>query len=231
MVKRSSDAIIKTLEQKFNLNDYLELRDCFPMEDMPLQLLIGEENTYNLMGFEIALKHEREFEKFGFIIEDYINILGGDEESIDKVCLSCLRAISNREQIIEKKAHAVASGDAIGDAFIDLIIIVILESISSFELAVPNSFQILMKVRLGLFKNKLLANEKLEDRRTHAANLIAKNPNIKDTEIAKLVGVNKSSISKWRKEPKFIRKLTLFQGYRIDGSPIIPSNIKKLLKE
>ena len=39
MVKRSSDAIIKTLEQKFNLNDYLELRDCFPMEDIKFAYL------------------------------------------------------------------------------------------------------------------------------------------------------------------------------------------------
>lgn len=229
MSDKSFDNLVEDLLNEFSIDSYLSLRKLYPDRNPPLQMFIGEGDTFLFAGIDIAFQREEEFAQHGITIEHYIGTLDGNENDIDKLCVDCLKALSERERLSKENSHVVGRGEAIGDAFINFIIGVIFESIASYELDLPPSFQVLVKERLGLFDNKIKTALIQRERKMLAAQLISSYPNESQRTIAKIVGVNVSTISNWMKEDDFIRRInapSLLQdkvdAYKLSKMKVLP---------
>lgn len=203
MADKLFQEFVEDLRSDFTIDGYTNLRKKFPDKNPALQLFVGEGDTFMFSGIEVAFQYENEFKNFGITVEYYLGTLDGVESEIDNLCMEILMAISERRKAVNQKAYVVADGIVIGDAFIDFLIGVIIESISSYELAVPNSYQVLLKVRLGLYDGKIKKEIALQGKKNYIAHFIALNPNFSMREVAKIMNVNVSTISRWHQEPHF----------------------------
>lgn len=195
----------------FKIDDYLELRKRFPRSDSPLWMVLASDENSPSFGLDYAYQLESDLERFGIEIENFLGTLDGDDGYADLLCLRILEAVSHRKIVEEKRPHAVASGLAIGDSLIDFLCCSVLEAISYYGMRPPHSFQVLLKVRLGLFDNAILADRRLGHRRTLIALFIAENPAMSLREVSRSTGIHFSTISRWMADPKFIASVKAFQ--------------------
>ena len=152
MKLRSLAELDAALQHLFSIDDYLELRARFPEEDTPLWMVMGSNASSPSFGLDFAFQLQHQLENFGIHIKKFLGALDGDPDKTDLLCLAVLEALSRREKLVLKNAHAVASGLAIGDALVDFLCGAVLECVSYHDLPLPHSFQILLKYRLGLFE-------------------------------------------------------------------------------
>lgn len=221
------------LAQDFSIDDYLKHRDQFPDQDTYLPLFVANEGYVSMTGLDIAFKFEKQFKNVGISPEDFVGMLDGDEACIDRLSLSCLRAISRREKLELDRPHIVANGQAISNSLLDMLICAMAEAITSFYLTPPSSWTVLLKVRLNAFSHSVLEKVHTSNRRSEAIGLFAANPEIKDAQVAKIVGVNKSTVSRWKSDPDFIRRIEMhrkFPGMARDDHPLKLANLLRPLR-
>ena len=219
--------------QNFSIDDYLKHRDKFPDHDTYLPLFVANEGYVSMTGLDIAFKFEQQFKNLGISPEDFVGVLDGDEACIERLSLSCLRAISDREKQELDKPHIVANGQAISNSLLDMLICTMAEAISSFYLTPPSSWTVLLKVRLNAFSHSVLEKVLTSNRRSNAIGLFAANSEIKDALVAKIVGVNKSTVSRWKSDPDFIRCIEQsrkFSGISGDDHPLKLTNLLRPLR-
>lgn len=203
MTERSLEELKRDLEEDFKIDDYLELRERFPDAD-PHFAIFGHGYDH-LLGLDL--------EKFGISSYDYHLIcpqidcdldndagcLSKEElvQVVDSICRQTLKAISDRQKIVSKSAHAIANGEAISDALIDAIIASLLEWIALYKIKIPPSFQVLVKVRLRIFNSNYVQERTNQQIKGLVAFLSLENPDISIRALARRVGVEPSTISRW----------------------------------
>jgi hypothetical protein len=197
------------LERSFSLDDYLQLRRRFPDEDTALWMFLATDGKSEDYGFDYAFQLQAEMEKWGIPIKSYLGVLDGDFELIDKHCLCILEALAKREKL---NSHAVGAGLAIGDALVNFLCVAVLEAIAYYSLPVPDSYQILLKYRLKLFDNEIRDERLMKHRRVIIAKLIAETPGASIRSIARMTGLNPSTISRWMADEDFMRWVRMWRA-------------------
>ena len=206
---RTLDELTASLELAFSIDAYLELRRRFPEEDTALWMVMGSNGECSF-GMDFAFQLQPEFRKFGIPVETFLGTLDGDPDEIDRLCLLTLEALSKREKLERHSPHAVATGLAIGDAFVNFLCGAILECLSYYQMSPPHSYQILIKCRLRLFENSIKEQRVNHERQIMIAHLMSQNPGAGVREIARMTGMNASSISRWLANEKFLSYVRMF---------------------
>lgn len=210
--KRTRKTLLKDLEWSFTIDDYLELKRRFPDSDTALWMVLASDNSSPSWGMDFAFQLEGDYERFGISIHSFLGALDGDPDNIDKFICEILNALSEREKALTENPHAISAGKAIPNALVDFSIGTLVEAFAYYGYPPPDSFQILLKYRLGLFKSTLKEERVLKWRRTMVAKFVAENPSLSNRQIAKTVGVNVSTISRWMGEEDFQRYVRMFQA-------------------
>lgn len=210
--KRTLKTLQKDLERSFVIDDYLELKRRFPDADTALWMVLANDGSSPSWGIDFAFQLEEDYERFGISIHSFLGTLDGDPDVIDKFACGILNALSDREKALTANPHAVSAGNAISNALVDFSIGTLVEAFAYYGYPPPDSFQILLKYRLGLFKSTLKEDRVLKWRRTVIAKFVAENPTLSHRQIAKSVGVNVSTISRWMGEEDFQRYVRMFQA-------------------
>lgn len=192
---------LQELSLDFSVSRYLEIRRKYP-ETNPDGFLFFRpyEDT---IGFEYAITLKQELEKFQILQGTFLGMLDGYLDSIDQLCLEMLAAIDTRENIENEIPHAIANGLAIGDALLDFLINITLESISYHKCEIPHSYLLLLRMRTNLLNNKYVSEQTSRQRRKFAARIVAENPDASIRDIAREMGVNHVTLYAWMKDKKF----------------------------
>ena len=210
--KRTKEDLLRDLQRSFAIDDYLELKGRFPNFDTALWMVLANDDSSPSWGMDFAFQLEGDYERFGISIKSFLGTLDGDPDVIDKFACEILNALSDREKALTANPHAVSAGKAISNALVDFSIGALVEAFAYYGYPPTNSFQILVKYRLGLFKSVLKEERVLDWRRTMIAKFVAENPTLSHRQIAKSVGVNVSTISRWMGEEKFQSYVRMFQA-------------------
>jgi hypothetical protein len=206
--ERSLQELYYALERSFSIDDYLQLRRRFPDEDTALWMFLATDGSCEDYGFDYAFQLQAEMEKWGIPIKTYLGVLDGDFELIDKHCLCILEALAKREKL---NSHAVGAGLAVGDALVNFLCAGVLEAIAYYSLPMPDSYQILLKYRLKLFDNEIRDERLMKHRRVIIAKLIAETPGASIRSIARMTGLNASTISRWMADEDFNRWVRIWR--------------------
>lgn len=224
MTERSTEGLVRELLEDFKIDDYLELRKRVPGRDINLFLFhhsFPGDDPFKGLDFLFLL--EDEFKKHDISADDYVDMLDGDLEAIDRLCLQTLAAISKRQKSAPDTPHAMANGEVIGDALVGHMLVIMAETLSIYQLPILRSFQILLKVATGAFNSEYKKARALKDKKFLAAYILAENPGLSDRQLAQKLGVNVSTISRWRGDD-FDRRVNLFRNGISRPPPKTPDN-------
>ncbi len=204
---RSCEQIVRALESNFRLSDYLELRERFPEADSPFWFVMSTD-TFNMpSSFDYMFLLKPELDKFGINHAAFRGALDGQSPDMDEFCLGILRAIDHRESINKNRTHAVSSGLAISDAFINFLACLLTELLAYYDLSPFHSFQVLLKTHLKLFDNHYRLAKFEKDRKLLVASLFAENPDISLRTVAKWANLNQGTLSRWMNDEDFTHSI------------------------
>lgn len=224
MSERSLEELMRDLRDDFKIDDYLELRRRVPGRDINLFLFHHQfPGDEPFKGLDFLFLLEDDFKKHDISADDYVDMLDGDLEAIDRLCLQTLAAISKRQKNAPHTPHAMANGEVIGDALVGHMLVIMAETLSIYQLPIIRSFQILLKVATGAFNSEHKKARELKDKKFMAAAMLAENPDLSDRQLAKKLGVNASTVNRWKGDD-FDRKVNLFRNGISRPPPKTPDN-------
>ena len=127
----------------------------------------------------------------------------GKAEAVDKVSQWLLAELLRREEMTNRgETQVVGGGAAIPDSYVNLQACFMLRASRQRP---PQSLLELIRVQLRV---KILDEwETNADKYDLAAGLVAENPNISNREAARLIGVDHTTIRRWRAKPDFQRRV------------------------
>lgn len=130
----------------------------------------------------------------------------GKAEAVERVSQSLLTELARREEMtIHGETHVVSRGAAIPDSYVNHLAFLMLRACQWKGQSPPHLLCELIRVQL-----KVRVLDELE---THAyeyelaAGLVAENRNISNREVARLVGVDHTTIRRWRTQSEFQRRV------------------------
>lgn len=132
----------------------------------------------------------------------YLYDLTPDDDHIEEASLGLLEALVSRDKANKKHSdHAVGLGAAISYSTVNRLASKLVEACPTAPLP---SLAILVDAALGLADSdrSSKAPRRPEPRRL-AALLLAGNPRLSNRKIAAQVGVNQSTVRRWKKKPEF----------------------------
>jgi hypothetical protein len=175
------------------IENYLALRTRFPNCDVP---------TDRFCTIESLISIERELRDFDIDPLTVASVLDADELAIDALSLQLLEHLLRRQQIEDGGAtHTQSRRVAISDAFVDYLIVMMLGVCDAQRLAPPSSLVFLTRERLGGPNPVRYVKQGIADKKNQviftAAQFIARNEKISTRELARIVDVEPSTISRW----------------------------------
>lgn len=145
-----------------------------------------------------------EMKKYRIRESIYLEILSGDENAIDEISTALVSLLCKRRSNTQS-APVLAAG-LIGDSFVRFFVCLIFDVIRERKLMVSSEFQKLVWIYLDFYSNQHVIHKKVncEDRKSSAINIMADKPGIGSNELARIVGVDKGTMSRWRHDPEFL---------------------------
>lgn len=212
--KTSADIQAFLNEPRLTIAEYERLRQALP----------GCSRTISLIDRlpEIA-RHEALLRTRGLDVHKLIAILTSSpadpmtldisgisiENAIDNVAMQMINIIETDRARKQAEPHANArSGSTLPDSLVNDIALSLLENIPD----IPDALLSLIQLRL----DPKLANSALrastDDERAKAALELATNPDISQHSLAKKIGVNQATISRWRRDKDFMGMVDSLTG-------------------
>jgi len=152
--------------------------------------------------------------------------LDSDHDSISRISLALLQKLADRKQMIgEGKTHLASRGEAISDSFVNYLIAIMLDGMSWNDcLEIPRDLIILIRFQLlGTEEPAMKKRQQMHDFRSNvvsiAASFIERGEKISMRNIAKILKVNVSTISRLFSEDELHDKASQHMG-----------GLKKLMK-
>ncbi|MEQ1406542.1 hypothetical protein ABK249_16545 [Neorhizobium sp. Rsf11] len=210
-----------TLAYKHNptMETYLALRRAHPDAEIEISASRGLDTLFRI---------EQELQKHGFDPSDIAAILDADHEAISKVSLQCMeKLIAAKELAAKGETHLVGRGMAVPLALIDWIIIVALDGMSWTEqLEIPRDLIVLIQNRLGGIQGKYYRNSELRERKQNAlfiaGQMLARGEKTGIRQLARLLGLEASSVSRWFAEGEFERESQRYASWFDENGSLKP---------
>lgn len=201
-----------TLAYKLNptMENYLALRRADPDAEIEVSASGGLDTLFGI---------EPELQKHGFDPSDIAAILDADHQAISKVALQCMeKLIVAKELAANGETHLVGRGVAMPLSLIDWIIMVALDAMSWTEkLEIPRDLIVLIQNRLGGVQGKYYRHRELRQRKHNAlflaGQMLARGGKPSIRQLARLLGVEASSVSRWFAEGEFERESQRFASW------------------
>lgn len=207
------DQDLDRLARDFSVSNYVRFRAIHPDADPFISVFYRPYGDPT--GFDYVIDLKKELERFNISQSSVLATLDGYKDGPDRLCLELLSSLAERREKENNMPHSIANGLFIGDALIDFLICLVLESLIYHNLSIPNSYLILLQERSNIFKSIYVSNRMGGRRRKDAARLIAENPGISVRNAAKIVGVNHVTLYSWMKEESFKNRVDRIR--RFDG--------------
>ncbi len=210
-----------TLAYKQNptMETYLALRRADPDAEIEVSPSGGLDTLFGI---------EPELQKHGFDPSDIAAILDADHEAISKVALQCMEKLIAAKELTSKgETHLVGRGIAVPLALIDWIIMVALDAMSWTEkLEIPRDLIVLIQNRLGGIKGKHYRHSELRQRKQHAlfiaGQMLARGEKPSIRQLARLLGIEPSSVSRWFAEGEFERESQRYASWFDENGKLKP---------
>lgn len=210
-----------TLAYKQNptMETYLALRRAHPDAEIEISATGGLDTLFRI---------EPELQKHGFDPSDIAAILDADPEAISKVALQCMeKLIAAKELAAKGETHLVGRGMAVPLALVDWIIMVALDGMSWTEqLEIPRDLIVLIQNRLGGIRGKYYRNSELHERKQTAliiaGQMLARGEKTGIRQLARLLGLEASSVSRWFAEGEFERESQRYASWFDENGSLRP---------
>lgn len=211
----------QTLAYKKNptMETYLALRRAHPDAEIEISASRGLDTLFRI---------EPELQKHGFDSSDIAAILDADHEAISKVALQCMeKLIAAKELAAKGETHLIGRGMAVPLALVDWIIMVALDGMSWTEqLEIPRDLIVLIQNRLGGVQGKYYRNSELRERKQNAlfiaGQMLARGEKTGIRQLARLLGLEASSVSRWFTEGEFERESQRYASWFDENGSLKP---------
>ena len=131
----------------------------------------------------------------------------GDPEKIDKLSQRLLEQIAQRRERIQAGETAlVRRGLALADSEVNLLAVAMLEACKFYDHSLPGTLVELIAAQLGT-DTRASKQSRQPGPQLEAIRLLAKNPDAGVREIAGKVGVSPNTVSRWRRDGDFKRRV------------------------
>jgi hypothetical protein len=185
-----------------SLENYLQLRRNF--SEAELDVAVGG-------GMEAVWALDSELKKHGINPSLVASVLDNYEPDIDELSLRLMECLVARDKLPKSgPGHLEKRRQAIGDALVDYLIVMMLESMEwnkSNPIAIPPSLIVLIRDRLCGANPDWAKFVRSQEERDNAAFLAAQyfkpGEKISSRKLADLVGVSRSTAARWLADPLF----------------------------
>ncbi|QFT34131.1 hypothetical protein FIV00_26785 [Labrenzia sp. THAF82] len=206
-------------KQDPTMETYLTLRRAHPDAEIEISASNGLDTLFRI---------EPELQKHGFDPSDIAGILDADPEAISKVALQCMEKLVAAKQLAAKgETHLVGRGKAVPPALVDWIIIVALDGMSwTQQLEIPRDLIVLIQNRLGGIHGRYYRNSELNERKKTAliiaGQMLARGEKPGIRRLARLLGLEASSVSRWFAEGEFDRESQRYASWFDENGNLSP---------
>jgi len=201
------------------METYLALRRAHPDAEIEISASRGLDTLFRI---------EPELQKHGFDPSDIAAVLDADPEAISKVALQCMeKLIAAKELSAKGETHLIGRGIAVPLALVDWIIMVALDGMSWTEqLEMPRDLMVLIQNRLGGIQGKYYRNSESHERKQNAliiaGQMLARGEKPSIRQLARLLGLEASSVSRWFSEGEFEREAQRYQSWFDENGRLRP---------
>lgn len=210
------NAASRTYKADRTIQTYLRLRRGDPEAEIEVS---------TLGGFDAVLAMRAEFEANGFSIEEMMGILDADQETISEISLRLLEELVRHEELAKNgQTQLVRRDQAISLKFVDWIIALTLEALSWTDSMIMNrDLIVLINARLvgtePVYHQQIKAREARDRATWIGAQILAQGGKPSIREIAKILAVSPSTVSRWFQPGEFDTECAkLLAFFNADGS-------------
>lgn len=179
-------------------------------------------------GLDTLFQIEPELRKYGFDPADIAGILDANPDAISKVALQCMEKLIVAKELVAKgETHLVGRGMALPPSLVDWIIVVALDGMSwTDQLEIPRDLMVLIQNRLGGVRGKYFRNFELHERKQTAlmiaGQMLARGDKPSIRGLARILGLEASSVSRWFEEGEFERESKDFAAWFDENGRLKP---------
>jgi len=199
--KTELDAIANRLWDKFEISDYIALREASERADF-FPWVFFEVLPPNHEQF--AVETYEEMESIGLTGNLYPRIVAGDVFAVDQLAFEILKFLNHRHQNVKSVANSDLKK---GNALVDFLVCLMLEATAKYKLQFVAPLMVLIQHKLKLRENRIISNVENRARKQSAAGIyyasLEKGIKLTDRELADRVGLNQSTISRYKEDPDF----------------------------
>jgi hypothetical protein len=187
------EKLIQNYQQRPALSEYIKLRRT-------AGFTVIDSNRF--FDFDVMLRLDGELRKYSINPRVVAKVLDGDDQMIDELCLQVMESLESRRSLeLEGRKHVQARKEAIPDSLVDFLIVFAMEACEQHTLAIPPSLVILVRERLGGSNparyEDFLVSQKRQGAIQLAINDIEKGGKVSIRRVAKILGVQPSTVKRW----------------------------------
>lgn len=210
-------ALVECFDSEPSLENYLELRKQSGCTSTELSRL-----SYVVSSSSLAI----EFENYSLEPMLLAGVLGGDERDMDALCLQLIeRLVHRRQKENSGEVHLQTVGGQIPDALINFLLLVMLETCSDLDVPLPPAMIVLLRDRLGGPSPDRYKTAAMQEKKRRAvmiaAGIFSDNREVSIRQIAKELGVQPSTVTRWF-EPGELQR----EAQRVRNWFVKPDNLK-----
>lgn len=199
----------------FDLSEYLKSLEENPKSDPKFSLFYM--TNRDLLGFDFAAQLSGKFKDIGIDSSDYLGMLDGSEQSMRKFVIELCSHLNRRQVLENTGTHVLSRPDVIGDSLLDFMICGVIESINYHSWETPNSLVVLLFSRNNILNGKVIKEFRKTQKQTAAIKAWGRSPEASLSDIAKVTGINKATLSRWLSEDEgFSDKLKYRLNFETD---------------
>ena len=160
----------------------------------------------------------------------FSDALDGNDHQIDELCLRLMEKLVERHALVTSgKSHVQTTWQAIPDSLIDYLAISMLEACEAHDLSPPPALVVLLRDRLGGPNPARRKQNMIDQNRTvaiwMAAQILSNGEKTSIRKIAKAMGLEASTVSRWFKKGELEQ-----EAKRVRGWFKKPSELKRKIK-
>ncbi|MCP4933200.1 MAG: hypothetical protein GY927_03125 [bacterium] len=197
----------------FSIDKYVYLRRRYPIYE------IAPGSFHNTdMLFEIA----DELKQYGIDPRLLAAALDGKAKAIDELCLHIMEDLIERESMIAPgKTHLQSRKITMPDSLINTLIQMISESCLTQHVHPTGSFYMLVTKMLGGANSKRHKKTVTKQKQVAAASLITRKPELSTRQVAEMISVDHTTVSRWLKDDYLQHLIEIFKHgpLQVEGFP------------
>jgi hypothetical protein len=153
-----------------------------------------------------------------------------DERAIVELALQLLEARADRDSMErEGKTHLVRRQQAVPDSFINELALQMLGALMESDLPVSQPLYVLLRVQMNAGGYPANAPRDMHARKL-AAIILGSDSSIAIRRLARALGVNPSTISRWRNDPKFQEEVVEAHRARLQNVSALIDKLERVRK-